>query len=500
MPNGEEQFGPPPPDQPTIKVESRDVAPPKIPTDLPREHLELYYRETYDLLRHKLGVSDFFATIISGVVIALAATLMAVAHIIIILIQPFIPALGGAVFQVLDDLRKILDPQFAQIAVAILNELLGTEFTVQHMPQGTDINAHIQRAQEVGFLFHKQLMREFLGGSGISLDAAAGTFQEPTQATGAQEMVTPLSGVSAAARFTGLCINFGAATGVIGTLGGLVPEVHLNELREIGEEVARNLGLGRLQRQALKPIIQILIAEPYKWFLNELARPTQFKLNDVINPFSGAVMKAEVIWRSLAREGYSDDKIKALIELHRRKLSESDVLNLFRAGHFDEQQVCDYFCRLGYTPEDATWKKEADVIKANEPYVQELRAAVVQAFAEGHIDLHEFNGMIDGLPLRKEEKDWIRLAAGYKVRVPRALLTFGELQQAYELGIIDLHEFNQHLAVRGFSDDDQFILQILTLEKLKKIKEHAAAVAARAAAKTKKPTPPATPPETPPAG
>ncbi len=486
MPDDDLNFYGPPELAAVLKFQVDDVAPPDNPTDIPREMLLQYYRDTYHILVTTFKMPVWLGKLLAGLVLVIPATAMAASKIFILVLQPFLPAFGGAVFEIIDDLRKTLDPQFAVFSVAILNELLGTDFTVDHFAKGEDIQAHLARAQEIGFLLHKQLMSEFLGAAGITLDAAAGTFSEVTAPAGAKERITPTQGVRAAARFSGLLINFGTATGIIGTLGGLVPEVHLNELREIGEEVARNLGLGRLHRMALKPVIQILLAEPYKWFINELARPTQFKLGEVVNSFTGGIMKPEVVWTSLAREGYSDDKIKALLELHRKKLSESDVLTLFEGGHLEESQVVQYYQRLGYTEEDARAKAEADRLKATRPYFEELRAAVVTAYADRHIDRAEMLGMIAGLPLSKEEKDYIILAADYKAKLPFTRLTIAQIEAAFSEGIIDVTEFNAHLASHGYSDDDQSILLLLTLLKLNKAKEKAAVAEARVNAKAAK--------------
>lgn len=481
MSNGDSGgLGPPAPAD--ISIQVFDIAPPAVPTDIPRQHLDAYFRDTYTILKD-YGIPNFIATLLAGTIVGICVLPMIIAHLAILLIKPVLPAIGGTIFEVLDDLRKTLDPQFAQFAVAVLNELLGTDFDVTHLPQGTDINAHLARAEEVGFLFHRQLLSEFLQNSGLSLDPTSSAFSEVTGPTGAGERITPMSGVRAAARFSGLAINFGTATGIIATLGGLAPFVHLDEIREIGEEVAKNLGLGRLQRLALAPIVQILLAEPYKWFINEIARPTQFKLGDVINPFSGALMPADLIWTSLAREGYSDNKITALLELHRKKLTESDLSTLFAAGHIDTATLQQRLQRLGYSDTDSQDKAEADRLDKVRTYYEELRSAAVQAYADGHIPRDELQGIVNGLPLTDEDKAYIMLAADYKRKVPTKHLTTAQLEKAFEVGIIDLADYTNALTTLGYSDADQSTLLLLTLLALDKQKEAAAAKAAAAAAK-----------------
>lgn len=477
---------PSPVDQPPLTVNVFDIAPPDLPTDIPRLHLEQYFRDLYDILNHKWKLPSWIAGILAGLTVTAAATLLLSTQIVIFVIQPFLPAFGGAVFQVLDLLRKTLDPQFASFSVAVINELLGTDFNVSHLPQGEDVGSHLARAEEIGLLFHRQILTEFLQSTGISLDPSTSTFSEPTAATGAGEKITPMSGVRAAARFSGLAINFGTATGIIATLGGLAPFVHLDEIREIGEEVAKNLGLGRLQRLALAPLVQILLAEPYKWFINEVARPTQFGLGEVVNPFSGSVMKPELIWKDLARAGYSDDKIDAVLELHRKKSNEADLLTLFEGAQLPYQGLLNGLKRLGYDDPDQVTKAEADHLRAQRPFYDELRSAAIAAYADGHIQRAELESVVGSLPLSQEEKQIILTAADYKKKVPTKHLTFAELQNAFQVAIIDLNEFLAQLATLGYSDDDQSVLLLLTLDKLNKAAAKNAAAAARASAKAAK--------------
>lgn len=480
-----------PPDISTIKVEVKEIRCPDTPTELPFQTLDPFFRDLFCQFNKQWGLGRWSSEILAGLLVTASAAVMVIAHVVLIILNPFVLGLSQVVFQFLDSLRKELDSSFALLASSVLNELLGTDFTVQHLAAGSDINAHLARAQEIGFLFHRQLLVEFLQSTGITLDAAGGSFSEPTGPAGAGEKITPLSGVRAAARFSGLAINFATANGIIATLAGLVPEVHLDEIREIGEEVAKNLGLGRLQRLALAPIIQILLAEPYKWFINEIARPTQFKLGEVVNPFAGSVMPPELLWRSLAREGFSDDKIAAVIELHRKKPGESDILTLFEGGHYDDATVQAQLKRLGYDDTGASTKFEADHLRAQRPFQDEVRSAVVTAYADGHIERTELEGIINSIPLSADEKALVLLAADYKRKVPNKHLTVAQLESAFEQGILDLAEFTDALTTLGYSPDDQNVLLILTLLKLKKLEAAAAAKAARGGGKKK---PPATPP------
>ena len=472
----------------TITVTVTDIKCPDTPTELPFQTLDPFFRDLFCQFNKTWGLGRWTSELLSGALVTVCAAAMALSHIVLVLINPFVATAATTVFLALDQVRKDLDQTFMLLASSVLNELLGTDFTVQHLAAGTDISAHLARAQEIGVLFHKQLLSEFLADTGMTLNPDA-TFTEPSGPSSTEkELISPMSGVRAAARFTGLAINFATANGILTTIAGLVPEIHLDDIRVIGEEVAKNLGLGRLQRLALAPIVQILLAEPYKWFINEVSRPTQFSAGEVVNPFTGAVMDASLIWRSLARGGYSDDKISALLELHRKKVTESELLTLFEGGHFDQATVLSGLKRLGYDDPTAATKLETMHLQAQRPYQDEVRIAAVTAYADGHIQRDELQGIVNSMPLSDDEKALVMLAADYKRKVPTKHLTLAELDSAFSQGIIDLAEYTDHLTNLGYSDDDQSILLLLELDKIKAAEAKAAAAAARTAAKNAKAT------------
>jgi len=50
----------------------------------------------------------------------------------------------------IDQFRKELDPQVAQVSISVVNELLGTDFNPAAIATGTGLSGHLERADEVG--------------------------------------------------------------------------------------------------------------------------------------------------------------------------------------------------------------------------------------------------------------------------------------------------------------------------------------------------------------
>lgn len=451
------------PGLPNFTIAATDIGPPDNPTDIPRQHLTNYFRDAYTELRN-IGVPGLVAQIVAGLIVAPAGALMVIKDLIIVVLRVVLPVWGGEVLDALDDIRKQLDSTMTKLAVDVLNELLGTDVQPGDLPSGVTFGDHLARADRVGGILHDTLSKEFL-------------------ATGE---VSPDTGRAAARRFSGLMINFGTATGVIATLGGLVPEIHLDEVREIGEQVAQNLGLGRLGRQALRPLVKALIEEPYNWWINLRARPTQLGIGEVVNPFSGSVMPSELIHDSLAKLGYSDDKIKALIELHQKKLSEADYFTLFKWGLKTRDDLKAYLMKLGYSDEDSDLRIEADVVREEAARQDELIATAIDAFKFGNISRDELQQIVTNGPKLPGYVPLTMLVADYKRKVPHRSLSVAELANMLETDVISLDEFDTYLEALGFSADDTNNLRIYYLQKFAKAAAAAAAKGTKAAGKTAK--------------
>lgn len=353
------------------------------------------------------------------------------------------------VLEVVDEARKSIDPTVAVISVSVLNELLGTDFTADHLATGEDVADHLARASEIGGLFHGQLLSEFKSASDVTAEA----------------------GRAAANRFTGFLINFGTATALISIAGELASFGKFEQFRELGVEVARNLGLGRLNRQVMKPLINTLITVPYQWWLNQQFHPTQFKVGDLVNPFTQELMPHDTIFQALDLEGFSQDKIELLIKLHSKKVGLTDLELFDRYGIVPRDQTLNLMRVLGYPDDISEIVLEGVDLHRADAALAKLVDSAETSVTDGHITIDDFSTLLDSLPLGHHEKAFRLQALQYKVKAPHAHLTTAQAQKAFEEGVWDLNQLEAYYTARGYSADDNATLQILTLLALAKIEE-----------------------------
>ncbi len=439
-----------------IKVEVTDLECPPEQPDFPQERTDVYFRWFYCFFRDRK-----FPKILSGIAASIAvAPMMAIVpltHLLAVLLPPFVQTIALPILTVLDEVRKDIDVDLAQLSALVLNELLGTEFSPEMVPTGRNIDSHIARAEAIGGLLHKQLISEFVGKQDITEDL----------------------GRRAAARMSGLLINFGAATGLLGVIGGLVPQLRLEELREVGELVARNLGLGRLHRMVMKPIFTTLIATPYQWYLNRTVHPKRFTAAEAINAFTGVLIDEKDLFADLELEGWSADRIKQLIRLHQKKLEKTQVELLVRYKAWTRTLGIDYLKRIGWSAENADLVLNTAELERADRRLTAFIDALEKDVLDGLLTIPEMETVLDALPLGDVEKAFISSTVSYKLKIPRAQITLAQMESAFEQGLVDLNELEAYLRRRGYSNDDGRILTQLTLLKTAQLKDKGKAKADR---------------------
>jgi hypothetical protein len=372
---------------------------------------------------------------------------------IIQMVALLITPLAQVVLEGLGDLRKGIDPAVGILAQEVLTEFLGVEVGVENLPLGIGGGDHLARAQAIGALMYNQLEKEFItGGQVVPSSAPAQTF-------------------------SGLAINFGLANGIMGLIGGMVPSFagHYEELRELGEEVARNVGLGRLVRRALTPLITTLVSNPAQWAINIKYRATQFKEADLVNPFLGTQLPHDQLYNAMHLLGYSDDKIQAFIQMHEKKLSPTDVQLLIDWGFWTAEDGTKYVQRQGWPAGFAGNVLLLEGFRQVRPWITKEVDLLLSEVGSGQITVNEFAQVIDGFAISAPEKSVIVALANYRaqkshVHAP-AKLSGGELFYAFAAGVVTASDLTARWTAQGLPAADQDIRLQLWLLHLNRLHE-----------------------------
>jgi hypothetical protein len=329
---------------------------------------------------------------------------------------------------------------FYDLAAAVVEDLTGVKPDAAQLKQSTFGSGRLAGMETLGGDIFDLLQQEF---------SPDGT-------------ISPDQGVGAAKRFLGFLMNFSIRQGNVAAMCEAMPKElgFLSGFRDYGEQMAKNLGLGRLARRALTPLIQLTIADPLTWKLNQLYRPKMMAEAQMIKRFFRDPSTEQRMKDDLAKLGYSDETIADLIADLQPLLPERDIIEYaFRFGATTStiagQGSLDPKAALmqrGFTAADAD-----TLVAVSRPVLK-----------ENEISLLYVNGAID-------QGDALKYFAklGYDDATAQLALQAHSFshQHAHRLGlgilkkmlhdnVIDILEFAAHLNAQGYSPDDIKLLQL----------------------------------------
>jgi hypothetical protein len=237
----------------------------------------------------------------------------------------------------------------------------------------------------------------------------------------------------------------------------------IENYREYGTQLASNLGLGRLVRMAMRPLIDTVVATPLEWALNTQYRGKLLGVSEAVRAYLRGRMTSEQLYTELSRQGYTTEKINWLVAVNELTLTDTDLDRLVRWGVRSEQFAVQHLKDRGYREEIAQLVLMANHLAQAEARVREFMNTAEKQVLDGFISKADFDDLVENLPLSDVEKRWERLIVGQLLEIPRKQLTLGQMRQAFLNGNVDLQEWNEFLDKEGYSADDA---QILTLELL----------------------------------
>jgi hypothetical protein len=419
------------------------------------------HKRTADNLK-KLGIDAATANKTGGIVGAGLGLLMAAISLIVSIIVFIGDPLVRIFLRALTKVRTESVPEQLDISAAVLSEFLAVDINPDHLKSGKTGDATIDAARAIGDALLGRLTKEF---------APSGE-------------VTPESGENAAKAFAGYGVNFAVQNTMIGTLADALSFHLLEDFRELGVDVAKNIGLGRLVRQALLPLVRNTIAEPYDQQLRKRYRPDLLSEQHAVDAFFSGFLTDVELKETLSRKGYSDTLIGIVIERLRKKITESDLDTLLRYNVIPRNQAEVEVQSQGYTRDNAVLKLRVQELQRVDTLIGLYKSLISKQRTDGLLDEDAYLKLLDRLPISDDEKQWELNYTGQVLELPRSFLSWTEVKNAFEQGAVDLDYVDRWLAREGFSDEDQLVRELLLFAELGKKLDKAQAAADKAARKT----------------
>lgn len=332
---------------------------------------------------------------------------------------------------------------FYDLAGTILEDLTGVPVDKTALKNSAFGSGRLAAMQAYGADLYKLLAKEFAPTSG-NLEAGD---------------------AAPAERFLGFLMNFAIRQGNIELLTSMLPESWRvgDGFRAYGELMSRNLGLGRMARRALQPLIATLVADPLQYQLNTQYRPKRLPKEQAIKGYFRGTLTLDQLRTELNQEGYSDARQGFMIDDARPILSDRELTQLWFKGKLNDTDYSKEIAARGY---NANW--QLFLTESERPFLEKNEIALL--YVNGKIDQPTALGLIKKLGFDDTTDLGGGNTAAALVLQAHSLshahahhIGIGELRKAFKNGVIDLLELNAHLNAMGFSPDD---VQIITLDLL----------------------------------
>lgn len=316
------------------------------------------------------------------------------------------------------------------------------------------------------------------------------------------QAITPASsdlepGSDNAGRFVGMLgaialeswgIGIAAELGI--SFGGLLHPIE--RISDLGEQLINTMGLNRVVRTALAPLIETTVATPLKWQAHKTYRPTMLTASTVARQVARGRWTSDQATEELARAGYSDDRIDALLNEATKFLGEGDVQLLVERGYWTQDQGQTYLQAAGYDKDTAAAVLRVGGLREWIAIETATADAIISAYAAGRIDQPTRDQLLTSIVDEPARRNFYESAADARRVAAQKPLTSAEAKACAKAGILAVPDYRDALEREGYTADAVDALELLLQAELDATaktadlkKQQAEAKAATAAAKAK---------------
>jgi len=345
------------------------------------------------------------------------------------------------------------DPAFAALASAAIKDLLGIDVPIAAGGPGVSGNRNAGAANSIGSAVLKGVFGSF--------DPSGSVTMQPGRAAAEKLLSTAFQ------------------LHLEGWLEGWIFEAMslgaLEKFADLDDKLAAAIGLPGMVSRVMGPVADVLIGTPFEWEVNRTFRPKLLSPRQCMIQLRRGRMTPELAKRELALQGYSDERIEALIATEGKHLSESELDFLIARGHWTRDQAIAELTVQGWSKEIAAALLQIQEDRRLDTYRRQLAETASTHYIARDIEADQFRQILDTCGLPERERDMVRIISAVRRELRVKQLTTSEVEQCVKVGILTLNNFRNHLRDQGYSFEDQRTLELLLLSEVKNTQDAKAA-------------------------
>jgi hypothetical protein len=233
-----------------------------------------------------------------------------------------------------------------------------------------------------------------------------------------------------------------------------IPAVDFHAIAELEEELIHGLGLGRIARTVLHPIVTTLVADPAQWAINLAYRPKLHSEADAVKLWELGELDDGALDDELGRAGWSAPRIEHFKDLHLKPLDFESGMVLATHGVLSEDDVMNGLLHEGFLRTAAEHRIAAWHLKRVDLWNEKLIALLIGQYERGVIDEGVFRTSLRATGRPDDELQAVMNLAGASVEVPNVILSEAHLLAAWKQNVITQNEFAAGLKKLRWADAD----------------------------------------------
>lgn len=344
--------------------------------------------------------------------------------------------IGKRVGESVDEFEQTAGPEIERAAAVALSDFFGVSISAGQISRGRSSGAKFAFAENLGSFVLEQMF---------------GAFEVPTG-------ITPDSGRAGAERMLG----FNIGTTIESWLGSVVSKAPLvrwiPNWADLDEIMMQALGLGRMNRRIMGPLLKVLIADPFLWDLNRTFTPALHGTADLVRLVNRRIINEATFFEQMSWHGFDQEKATQFRLTRSRLPEKEDIAKMLELGLIDAAKTQEIFEGLGFTESGA----QTMVAVTEDDRIRNINNAIestaTDMFRDREIDESEYNVVL-GKAGRSPAEIEILVGLGRVQRSRPRALPRGVLEKAFREGFIPLGRLREYYETEGFSLDDRVLLE-----------------------------------------
>lgn len=269
----------------------------------------------------------------------------------------------------------------------------------------------------------------------------------------------------------------------------LIPQFDVGKIENygaLGDKVANVLGLGRISRSVLRPLVDAAIVTPFEWQTNKIYQPRLLSPSEAARQVTRGRWDRERGIEELARQGYSAERIEAIFNAQRRFFSAADVRLFVAREHWTRDQGIQHLRDNGYEEESALDALRVEGLRRMDSLEDAEGAAIIAAYADRRITRSEFGGLLNDAISVASERALLTELAELRRTLNVKRLSLSQVEAMVKSGVLAYSDYREAAERDGYPPGDVLALELqlrFEIDKAKTIAEHKAALAAERAEK-----------------